>query len=378
MDAPPFFRVLKAVICAPNPQILLVNIGLGGNLLLCLSRMFQRVVKIELRLLQPRRITALPDEQPGVMPKEAQLQTTIDTSIAFDGVGLHSGKPARLVIHPAASGHGIVFRRVDCAVGTSDIPALWDRVNQSPLCTRIENEHGVSLSTVEHIMAALMGCGVHNALVTVDGPEVPILDGSSVAFVRGILSAGFRRLERPVQAIKVLKTVEVRRGEAWARLTPQDSLSIDFEIDFEDAAIGLQRKTLNMANGSFVRELSTSRTFCRKSDVDTMRANGLALGGTLDNAVVVDGADVLSPGGLRHADEAVRHKMLDALGDLALAGAPIMGRYEGRRAGHGLTNDLLRALFAMPGAVEWVDCDAAAAARLPGAGVHWREVPQVA
>jgi len=306
------------------------------------------------------------------------VQTTINTPIAFDGVGLHSGKPARLVIRPAPAGHGIVFRRVDCALGTSDIPALWDRVNQSPLCTRLENEHGATISTVEHIMAALMGCGVHNALVTVDGPEVPILDGSSVAFVRGILSAGFRRLDRPVRALRVLKTVEVRRGDAWARLTPQDTLTIDFEIDFQDAAIGVQRKTLNMANGSFVRELSSSRTFCRKADVDAMRAKGFALGGTLDNAVVVDGADILSPGGLRYSDEAVRHKMLDALGDLALAGAPIMARYEGSRAGHALTNDLLRALFAMPGALEWMECNAAEAARLPGAGVHRGEIPQVA
>ena len=306
------------------------------------------------------------------------MQRTLKSEAIFTGVGLHSGQPVRMVVKPASADYGIWFRRSDVTSGDPMIAARWDAVVQSRLCTLVANASGNSVSTIEHVMAALAGCGIHNALIEIDGPEVPILDGSSVAFVRGILNAGFRRLERPVRAIKVLKTVEVRRGEAWARLTPQDSLSIDFEIDFEDAAIGVQRKTLNMANGSFVRELSTSRTFCRKSDVDTMRANGLALGGTLDNAVVVDGADVLSPGGLRHADEAVRHKMLDALGDLALAGAPIMGRYEGRRAGHALTNDLLRALFAMPGAVEWVDCDAAAAARLPGAGVHWGEVPQVA
>ncbi len=223
-----------------------------------------------------------------------------------------------------------------------------------------------------------MGCGIHNALIEVDGPEVPILDGSSAAFVRGILSRGIRSLNHPVKALRILRPVSVARGEAWARLTPHETLLIEFSIEFEDAAIGVQKKTLNMSNGSFVRELSNSRTFCRKADVDTMRANGLALGGTLENAVVVDGAEVLSPGGLRHADEAVRHKMLDALGDLALAGAPILGHYQGMRAGHALTNDLLHALFADPANYEWVECDAEMAQRLPGAGVHWGEIPEVA
>jgi len=298
--------------------------------------------------------------------------------VTFEGVGLHSGAPARVVIRPAAANAGILFRRVDVAAVQADIPARWDHVIQTPLCTRLENAHGMSVSTVEHVMAALMGCGIHNALVTVDGPEVPILDGSSVSFVRGILSVGLTELNVPARVLRVLKPVEVTRGEARARLSPHDTLLIDFDIDFKDAAIGIQKKRLNMSNGSFVRELSDSRTFCRKADIDAMLANGLARGGTLDNAVVVDGDKVLSPGGLRHADEAVRHKMLDALGDLALAGAPLLGHYEGSRAGHALTNELLRTLFATPGAVEWVECDARLAARLPGAGVHWGEIPAVA
>jgi len=306
------------------------------------------------------------------------LQTTIGQSVTFEGVGLHSGAPARVVIRPAAANAGILFRRVDVAAVQADIPARWDHVIQTPLCTRLENAHGMSVSTVEHVMAALMGCGIHNALVTVDGPEVPILDGSSVSFVRGILSVGLTELNVPARVLRVLKPVEVTRGEARARLSPHDTLLIDFDIDFKDAAIGIQKKRLNMSNGSFVRELSDSRTFCRKADIDAMLANGLARGGTLDNAVVVDGDKVLSPGGLRHADEAVRHKMLDALGDLALAGAPLLGHYEGSRAGHALTNELLRTLFATPGAVEWVECDARLAARLPGAGVHWGEIPAVA
>ena len=251
-------------------------------------------------------------------------------------------------------GHGIIFRRTDVTAGQGDIPARWDLVHQSPLCTKLVNEHDVSISTVEHVMAALVGCGIHNATVEVDGPEIPILDGSSAAFVRGILSKGIRQLAAPLTALRVVKPVSVQRDAAWARLVPHDTLLIEFKIEFEDAAIGEQRKLLNMSNGSFVRELSNSRTFCRKADVDVMRANGLALGGTLENAVVVDGDDVLSPGGLRHADEAVRHKMLDALGDLGLAGVPILGHYQGFRAGHALTNDLLRALFATPDAFELV------------------------
>lgn len=309
-------------------------------------------------------------------------QHTVTSPISFAGVGLHSGRPVRLVIRPAPAGHGVVFRRVDLGSrampAVTDIPALWSLVHQTPLCTRLENAAGTQISTIEHVMAALMGCGIHNALVTVDGPEVPILDGSSVAFVRGIMRAGISRQAAQLRALRVLRPVEVRRGDAWARLTPQDTLTITFDIAFDDAAIGMQSKTLDMANGSFVRELSSSRTFCRKADVDMMRDQGLALGGTLENAVVVDGPDILSPGGLRHRDEAVRHKMLDALGDLALVGGPLLAHYHGHKAGHALTNDLVRALMARPEAAEWVTCDAALAAHLPGTAVHRGEVPEVA
>lgn len=294
---------------------------------------------------------------------------TIAKPVAFEGVGLHTGAPVRMVLHPAPSDHGIVFRRTDIADRNPRIAAIWHRVTPSKLCTLIENEDGVSVSTIEHIMAALVGAGVHNALIEIDGPEVPILDGSSAEFVAGIQAAGLRALSGALRAIRVLKPVEVREGEAVARLEPAASLVIDFSIDFADAAIGKQEKQLNMANGAFVRELMDSRTFCRQADVDFMRANGLALGGTYENAVVVDGDKVLSPGGLRHADEPVRHKMLDALGDLALAGAPILGRYVGARAGHAMTNRLLRALFADPEAWEWETCSPAQAYSLPGAGV---------
>ena len=303
------------------------------------------------------------------------MQTTLKAPVTFTGVGLHSGCPVRMTLRPARAGHGIVFKRTDVTDREALVPAIWHAVVQGELCTRISNLDGVHVSTIEHIMAAVAGCGLHNLLIEIDGPEVPILDGSSVEFVDGILSVGMQWLSAPVRALRVLDEVEVRNGDAFARLSPSDTLEIDFCIDFADAAIGRQSKHLSMANGTFVHELSDSRTFCRQSDVDAMRARGLALGGTLENAVVVDGADVLSPGGLRHADEAVRHKMLDALGDLALAGAPLLARYTGSRSGHAMTNALLRTLFARPGASEIVVADAPLITRLPGAGLQRHDAP---
>ncbi|MEO0676436.1 MAG: UDP-3-O-acyl-N-acetylglucosamine deacetylase [Pseudomonadota bacterium] len=297
------------------------------------------------------------------------MQATIKTDVTFIGAGLHSGAPSSMVVRPASAEHGIWFRRTDILDGDAMVPALWHVVEQTPLCTRLVNASGVTVSTVEHLMAALVGCGISNAIIDIDGPEVPILDGSAAPFVRAFLEAGLRRQDAPMHAIKMLRAVEVSHGEATARLEPGEGFAMDFDIDFADEAIGRQHKALDLANGAFVHELSDSRTFCSNADVATMQRNGLALGGTLTNAVVFEGAEILSPGGLRHVDEPVRHKMLDAVGDLALAGAPIIGRYVGHRAGHALTNKLLRALFADPRAFELVECDPLLAERLPGAGV---------
>lgn len=306
------------------------------------------------------------------------MQTTVQSTVRFAGIGLHTGLPVRMSVCPAPADHGIVFERSDIRLGNARIPARFDYAEQSPLCTMIVNQAGVSVSTIEHVMAALVGCGVHNALVRIDGPEVPVLDGSAAPFVRDILSAGVKRFAAPVRVIEVLSTVEVHTAQGWARLGPGAGLTMDFRIDFADKAIGKQSKSLDLANGTFVRELCDSRTFCRASDVEAMRAVGKALGGTMENAVVVDGDTVLTPGGLRHKDEAVRHKMLDALGDLALAGAPLLGHYEGHKAGHTLTNMLLRELFATPDGFCIRDCDLSLAARLPGAGVEAHEIPAVA
>ena len=295
------------------------------------------------------------------------MQATLATPARFAGVGLHTGAPVRMTMHPAPAGHGVVFRRTD--LGGALVPARWDAVVPSQLCTLLAGENGATVSTVEHVMAALAGTGIHNVLIDIDGPEAPILDGSAAPFVAGIVAAGLVQSDAPLRAIRVLKPVEVHDGAGFARLSPADHLQMEFAIDFADAAIGRQEKTLDLANGAFQRELMDSRTFCRQSDVESMKARGLALGGTYFNAVVVDGDRVLSPGGMRHRDEPVRHKMLDAVGDLALAGAPLLARYTGNRAGHAMTNRLLRTLFATPDAWEWVTCSTDCVQRLPGAGV---------
>ena len=304
------------------------------------------------------------------------MQNTIRSSVGFDGIGLHSGSVVRMTIKPAPINHGIWFHRTDVKHDNAMVPALWNAVKRSSYCTALENDSGITVSTVEHVMAALFGCGIYNAIIELDGPEVPILDGSSLPFVRGIMASGVLAQQQPIYAIKIIKTVQVKLRNAIAKLSPSDTLHIDFHIDFDDAAIGQQRKSLEMNNGAFVRELSDSRTFCRRTDVPKMLESGFVKGGSPgENAVVFDGAEVVSPGGLRHEDEPVRHKMLDVLGDLALVGAPVLGRYSGTRAGHALTNKLLRTLFSTAGATQTVLCDETIAARLPGVGLHWNEIP---
>lgn len=306
------------------------------------------------------------------------MQRTLASDAEFIGVGLHTGKPVRMVLKPAPANHGIVFRRVDLPGKARDIPARWDRVIVSALNTRIESAPGVTVSTIEHIMAALAGLGIHNTLIEIDGPEVPILDGSAAPFLRGLLGARIRSQAARLFAIKILAPVAVGDMSAGARFTPSKTMEIDFSIDFPDPVIGRQRLCLNMGNGAFLRELADSRTFCRACDVAAMQADGKALGGTYENAVVVDGERVLTPGGLRHKDEAVRHKMLDAMGDLYTAGAPIIGRYTGNKAGHAVTNRLLRALMDRPDCWRRIEVTPHIARHLPGAGVGAADLDFVA
>lgn len=308
---------------------------------------------------------------------EIELQTTLKQEIKCDGIGLHSGSKVSLKIKPSAAQYGIWFRRTDINTKDNMIAAHYLNVSESELCTTLSNESGVTISTVEHLMAAFAGCGIQNALVEVDGPEIPIMDGSSDWFVRKIISAGTKQLIEPLRVIHVKKEISVKTDNSFASITPFSELSISFEIDFEDEAIGYQKKSLNMANGSFVKELCNSRTFCRNSDVEAMKKNGLALGGSLDNAIVVSGEKVLNPEGFRYTDECVRHKMLDVLGDLALAGVPIIGAFKGSKSGHSLTNKLLRKLFSDSSAFEMSVCSEKTASVLPGVGIVKDDLPSL-
>ena len=303
------------------------------------------------------------------------MQTTLKQEIKCDGIGLHSGVEVSLKIKPSAAQYGIWFRRTDINTKDNMIAAHYLNVSESELCTTLSNESGATISTVEHLMAAFAGCGIQNALVEVDGPEIPIMDGSSDWFVRKIISVGTKQLIEPLRVIHVKKEISVETDNSYASITPFRELSISFEIDFEDEAIGYQKKSLNMANGSFVKELCNSRTFCRNSDVEVMKKNGLALGGSLDNAIVVSGEKVLNPEGFRYTDECVRHKMLDVLGDLALAGVPIIGAFKGSKSGHSLTNKLLRKLFSDSSAFEMSVCSEKTASILPGVGIVKDDLP---
>ncbi len=294
------------------------------------------------------------------------MQRTFKRNINIVGTGLHSGRPARLTLVPAAAHMGIWFRRIDVEGRDNMIPALWDMVNDTLLSTNICNESGVCVSTIEHLMAALAGCGVHNAIIEIDGPEVPIMDGSASRFVAEIQRVGLVDQGHSVAVLEVQKTVRVEKGDAFAELSPLDHFEIDFTIDFPGTIIGKQSAGLDLRNGAFVHDLANSRTFCRVEDVTAMRAAGRAIGGSLDNALVVEGDHYQNPEGPRHDDECVRHKMLDAMGDLMLAGAPILGRYRGYKAGHALTNLLLRKLFATTGASHFRLAQPAELPCLPG------------
>jgi len=272
-------------------------------------------------------------------------QKTLKTRINCSGVGLHSGRRVRLTIGPAAVDAGILFKRID----TKDeivIPARWDRVVDTRLCTVIGDGNGTTIGTIEHLMAALSGLGIDNAVIEIDGPEVPIMDGSADAFVFLIECAGIVEQSAPRKRIKILKKVAVGDGESGASLTPAPFAALDFALDFASPAIGRQERSVRLANGTFKRDLSRARTFGFAEEVEQLRKAGLARGGSLDNAVVIAADRVLNREGLRYADEFVRHKLLDAVGDLYLAGAPIEGRFRGVRSGHALNNQLLRALFA--------------------------------
>jgi UDP-3-O-[3-hydroxymyristoyl] N-acetylglucosamine deacetylase len=276
------------------------------------------------------------------------FQHTLAGAAIFAGVGLHTGQHVRVAIRPASADTGIVFVRTDIHDRDNRLPALGEAVVQTRLGTVLGNPAGVTVSTVEHLMAALCALGVDNAIVELDGPEVPIMDGSAQPFVEMLDHAGLRRQEAPRRYIEILERIEVVEGEAHVTLSPADRFEMMFDIVFETAAIGHQSVDLVIDEASFRKELADCRTFGFLSDVEALRSIGLARGGSIENAVVFDGDVLLNPEGLRRPDEPVRHKALDAVGDLYLLGAPVIGRYEGVKAGHGSNNAIVRALLARP------------------------------
>ena len=285
---------------------------------------------------------------PDLPPAQTLRQRTLKSSIGCTGVGLHSGAKVTMVLHPAEPDSGIRFRRTDVAGHGAVIPARWSSVGDTRMNTSLAGENGVGVGTVEHLMSALAGMGVDNCLIDINGPEVPVMDGSAAPFLFLVECAGLVEQDAPRRAVRVLKRVVVKDGDRMASLTPSAGFSLRFEIDFNSRAISRQEMFVNLGRGSFKSEIARARTFGFEQEVAMLRAAGLARGGSLDNAVVIDstGTRVLNDDGLRYPDEFVRHKLLDAVGDLYLAGAPIVGHFHGVRSGHALTNQLLRTLFA--------------------------------
>jgi UDP-3-O-[3-hydroxymyristoyl] N-acetylglucosamine deacetylase len=281
-------------------------------------------------------------------------QRSLKSLVSASGVGLHTGRKVRLTLRPAPVDTGVVFRRVDLP-SPVDIPARADSVGETRLSSCLVNGEA-KVYTVEHLMSALAGLGVDNVYVDLDGPEVPIMDGSAGPFVLLLQQAGLEQQAAPKKFLKVKKTIEVREGDKWARLEPYDGFRLSFSIEFRHPVIerSTQSVTLDFAETSYLKEIARARTFGFMQDLEDLRDNSLALGGGLDNAVVLDEYRVLNADGLRFADEFIRHKLLDANGDLYLLGKPLLGAFTAHKSGHALNNKLLRALLADSSALQTV------------------------
>ncbi len=277
---------------------------------------------------------------------KAPRQTTLGGTLAFSGRGAHSGAPARLRLSPAGSETGVVFA---CVNADRPLEALWTNVRSTRLRTEV-GCGGARVSTIEHLMAALAGLGVDNALIELDGQEVPAMDGSAREFVAAILDAGVAPLRAPRRILKILAPVRVADGAGWAELIPSKAARLDLDIEIAFPGVGRQRLARALTPSVFARELAPARSFGFVQDAERLWRQGLALGASLDNSVVLDAGRVLNPEGLRFSDEFARHKMLDAIGDLALAGAPIHGAFRSYRGGHGLNLALVARLMQTPSA----------------------------
>lgn len=282
-------------------------------------------------------------------------QTTLASEASLCGVGLHSGEDVHLTLRPAAANTGIVFVRTDVDDSElASVPALTGSVCEVTLSSKIGNQDGHVIGTVEHLMAALSLLRIDNAIIEIDGPEVPIMDGSAAPFVELIKQAGTKTLDASRRVVRIVRPVRVELGDSYCELVPDEETVFEAEIEFESAAIGKQAYTLTLSD-SYDAEVSKARTFCMLAQVEAMHSAGLALGGSMDNAVVVDGDKVLNEEGLRSNQEFVQHKLLDAIGDMYLLGLHLVGRYRGYKSGHALHNKLLNALFMEPDAFELID-----------------------
>ncbi|ROR01784.1 UDP-3-O-[3-hydroxymyristoyl] N-acetylglucosamine deacetylase [Desulfosoma caldarium] len=289
-------------------------------------------------------------------------QHTIRAEVRFGGTGLHSGAHVHVRLRPAPPDHGVVFYRVDVP-GTPAVPARYDHVVDTSLATVIGKD-GVSVSTVEHFMAAVRVAGLDNLRVEIDGVEMPVLDGSAKPFLEILQNAGVKAQRASKQCLRVQRAFMVSEGDAYIKVFPSDVLRICYTIDFPHPLVGRQALTWSFDPGSFARDVASARTFGFLRDVESLQSRGLALGGSLENAVVFDDLNVLNPDGLRYRDECVRHKVLDFVGDLGLCPFPVFGSFEAYKAGHALHNRLLRALCERPGYVRFMPAAAASARRL--------------
>lgn len=276
-------------------------------------------------------------------------QRTLKNAIHCSGIGLHSGVKVAMTLKPAEADSGIVFRRTDLP-GQPEIPALWTHAIETPLCTTIVTGD-VKIATIEHLLSAFAGLGIDNCLIEIGGPEVPAMDGSAAPFVFLIECAGVVEQRAPRRAFRILERVEESEPHRSCRLAPAEAFELRFEIEFDSAVIGRQVYDGEIDESVYKRDISRARTFGFFHEVEALQKHGLARGGSLENAVVIEGDRILNEGGLRFVDEFVRHKALDCVGDLYLAGGPIVGRFEGEKAGHALTLRLLKSLFAREGAV---------------------------
>lgn len=282
-------------------------------------------------------------------------QTTLRGEIALTGTGVHTGAPVSILLSPADPDTGICFIIPDGADGEVELAASHEAISNVTLCTVLSDGNGSTVATVEHLLAAVRGLGVDNIRVEIDANEVPIMDGSSEVFVDAIDEIGIREQDAPRRFIQVLKKVRVEDGDSWGELTPHDSFLVDVGIQFDTPLIGKQRIRMEITPDNFRNELSRARTFGFMKDVESLWAAGLALGASLENTIAIGDDRVINPEGLRYSDEFVRHKALDAVGDLALAGAPILGAYRSHRGGHRLNSLMVKALLADKSAWRFVE-----------------------